>query len=184
MAHVIESTPDFAELRDWPWHWNQLTDGTLDGTRTGWENNCGPESLAECVFYITAGRFELKADEIHDQLMADNESRYTSIAELSQWCQWHGIEVEPLSGNASTLLQPKVRWAIANGKPIIVLFAANLDTLTGGHFCPVYAYNADGCWRANPWGGKSEFMTWAEFERAQLTGQALILHATRPPKEL
>ena len=50
----------------------------------------------------------------------------------------------------------------------------------GGGNTVRYAYDANGCWRANPWGGKSEYMTWDESERGQLRGQALILHATRP----
>lgn len=178
---VTECEPDFNALRPWPWRWNQLADATIDGRPD--ENadlNCGPQSLAECVYYLTCERVEFKADEIHDQVMPEGKRDVTYAEQLALWCGWHGIFAEVLTGDARTRLEPKVRWAIDNGKPIVVLFFFDLEKLTGGHWCPVYAYNTVGCWRANPLGGKSEFMTWAEFERAHLFGQALILHKTRP----
>jgi hypothetical protein len=166
-------------LTPWPTY-NQLDDWTVDadGIDENKENNCGPESIAMCLKYLTG--VELPADFIKDAIYGQAHLGYTLIPDLVKFLQRRcQIPATTHSGDGATLLQPAVRAAIDAGNPIIVLYFMALDQPNSGHFCPVIGYDEGGCTRANPWGGVLEYQKWAEFEKWQKFGNAIVLKRVR-----
>jgi hypothetical protein len=167
------------ELAPWPM-WNQMNDWTTDVDKTdeNRENNCGPESVASCLKYLTG--IELPADFIKDVMRGQAYMGYTFVSDLVKFLQEKSeIPCQVHSGDGRTQLQPVVRAAIDAGNPIIVLFFWDINLPESGHFSPVIGYQADGCTRHNVWGGKREFMPWPMFEAWQKFGTAITLKRTR-----
>lgn len=159
--------------------WNQLDDWTDDpnGDTNRW-NNCGPQSVAMVTKYATG--VELPGDFIKDVLYGEAYLGYTFTNDLARFLNTRAdIPTDVYGGDANATLRPVVVDALRQGFPVIVLYYLALDKPASGHFCPVYAFNDDGCWRANPLGGKAEFQTWAEFERWQKQGVAIVCKRKR-----
>ncbi len=166
------------QLTPW-WNWNQLNDWTADGLPD--KNrlyNCGPESVAECLKYLTG--VELPADYVKDVMYGEGYVGETDVPHMVSFLQDRcQVPCEVHSGNANTLLQPVVRKAIDNGNPIIVLFFFTLNDPSSGHFSPVVAYDETGCTRSNTWNGLQETWDWATFEKWQKLGNCVALLRTR-----
>lgn len=163
-----------------PWHlWSQNGDATWDGAADeNHFNNCGPESCAMCLDYLTG--VALPADVIHDAVAGQGFKGYTGFPQLSGFLeQYCSIPTRTYTGDGNTKLRPVVEAALKALHPVIVLFYWNLQAHTGGHFCPVTACSDNGITRANPWGGISEDMSWAAFEDGQQDGCALELLRVR-----
>jgi hypothetical protein len=159
--------------------WSQLNDWTADGRPDeNAYNNCGPESVAACLRYLTG--IELPADYIKDVMYGEKHLGYTDVPHLVQFLQAKClVPCETYSGNAATLLQPVVRRAINAGNPIIVLYFWTLSNPASGHFCPVVSYDELGCARANVWNGQMEYWNWNKFEQWQKLGIAIVLKRVR-----
>jgi hypothetical protein len=166
------------QLTPW-WNWNQLNDWTADGLPD--KNrlyNCGPESVAECLKYLTG--VELPADYIKDVMYGEGYVGETDVPHMVSFLQDRcQVPCEVHSGDANTLLQPLVRQAIDDGNPIIVLFFFTLNDPSSGHFSPVVAYDETGCTRSNTWNGLQETWDWATFEKWQKLGNCVLLLRTR-----
>lgn len=166
-------------LNPWPLY-NQLNDWTVDadGIDENRENNCGPESVAMCLKYLTG--VELPADFIKDVVRGDGYKGYTFMTDLSGFLQRRcEVRCAVHTGDATTKLEATVKAALDQSYPIIVLFFWKLEQPESGHFAPVIGYDETGCTRANPWGGVLEKMTWAEFEQWQKMGACIVLERTR-----
>ena len=165
-------------LHPWPDDWNQLDDWSTDenGDQNRY-NNCGPESLAATLKYLTG--VEMGADEIVETI-DNNHVGYTTVEQLTAWLKRYAeIETEEHYGDASTLLRPVVEGAIDNGYPVIVLFFFDINDPESGHFCPVYGYNDTGVYRHQVYGGGTEFMDWATFEAWQKLGTCFVVKRRR-----
>ena len=166
-------------LQPWPFY-NQLKDWTVDvdGVDENAKNNCGPESVAMCLKYLTG--VELPADFIKDVMKGPHYTGYTFTSDLTKFLEEKcEIPCEVHNGNAQTMLQPVVQRAIDNGYPIIVLYFWNINQPESGHWAPVIAYDSQGCSRMNPWGGVLEQWSWRKFERWQKYGHCIVLKRTR-----
>ncbi len=168
-------------LSPWPL-WSQRNDWTADGRPDeNATNNCGPESVAECLKYLTG--IELPADFIKDVMYGESHLGYTDVQHmvtfLQQKCE---VPCEVHGGDASSLLQPVVRQSITKGYPIIVLYFWKLDNPNSGHFSPVISFDEQGCTRANVWNGQLEYWNWNTFERWQKLGVCVVLKRTRSPE--
>ena len=161
-----------------PWfNWSQLRDpfpwDVLNATY-----DCGPESVAECVAYLTG--VQLEAEYIKGEMYNAQYVGYTDIVHLAGYLENKcAIPVQTYSGNAQTKLQPIVQKALSLYHPVIVLFFWDLQKLTGGHFCPVIACDEKVVTRSNPWTGATETWSWAHFEMFQQMGVALELKRKR-----
>ncbi len=165
-------------LSPWPIY-NQLDDWTVDDDKIdeNKENNCGPESVAMCLKYLTG--VELPADFIKDAIYGQKFLGYTNIPDLANFLGRRcAVPCQNVGKGDDAPLQPFVRQAIDTGNPIIVLYYAFLEQPQSGHFCPVISYDDKGCTRANPWGGVLEYQTWDVFERWQ-KGYGFILNRVR-----
>jgi len=167
-----------AELAPWP-DWNQRTDGTGDGrVSENAANDCGPESAAECIKYITG--VELQADYIKDAMYGEDYVGYSDVPHLCAFLNGRcAIPTESMAGDASTLLRPVVQKALSQGWPVIVLFFWDLSALSGGHFCPVVACDDQTMTRSNPWTGARERWSWLHFEMWQREGTAIVCRRQR-----
>lgn len=166
-------------LSPWPLY-NQLADWTVDadGVDENRENNCGPESVAMCLKYLTG--VELPADFIKDAIYGASFTGYTFMGDLARFLKKRcDLTCEIRSGQEPTL-QPIVKRAIDAGFPTIVLFFFELEKPDSGHFAPVVGYDEGGATRANPWGGKLEYMKWPDFETWQKSSNIIILNRQRP----
>lgn len=168
-------------LRPWP-KFNQLKDWTTDVDQSdeNAENNCGPESVAMCLKYLTG--VELPADFIKDVMYSPTYTGYSFDDKLSEFMEKRcAIPVKVHSGDARTRLQPIVEGAIDAGFPIIVLYFWEIKKPESGHWAPVIAYDEEGCTRLNPWGGAAETWSWAKFEAWQKLGLCIVLQRARDP---
>ena len=146
-------------LSPWP-NWSQLDDWTADGgPDENRLNNCGPESAAECLKYLTG--VELPADFIKDAMYGEAYTGYTDVGHLVDFLQRRcEVPCEIHSGDGNSKLQPVVQQAIDAGHPIVVLYYWKLEQPNSGHFCPVIAYDQNGCTRANVWNRQLETWDW------------------------
>ncbi len=166
-------------LNPWPLY-NQMNDWTVDadGVDENKENNCGPESVAMCLKYLTG--VELPADFIKDVLYGQDFTGYTFMNDLARFLQKRCDVRCDIRVGQDTDLKPVLQSAIDKGFPIIVLFFFDRAKPESGHFAPVIGYDDKGATRANPWGGKLEYMLWADFESWQKGNQCIVLQRKRP----
>jgi hypothetical protein len=181
-------------LSPWP-NWTQLNDWTADGRPDENRfNNCGPESVAECLKYLTG--IELPADYIKDVMYGEAYTGYTNIPPIVDFlqkkcavpCEVYSDDLASAMGGRSTgstpahtRLQPVVQQALDAGHPIIVLFFWKLEEPNSGHFCPIVACDEHGCTRSNVWNGQMETWSWDTFEQWQKLGSAIELKRLRAP---
>jgi hypothetical protein len=162
-----------AQLTPWQ-NWCQLRDPMPQGLpENNAANDCGEEAVAEVIWHLTG--ISLEAEYVKDEMYGADYQGYSDAAHLAGYLQDKaGIPVKTFAGDASTLLQPTVQAALAVGCPLIVLFFSDLVNLTGGHWCPVVACDDQVVTRSNPWTGQEETWSWAQFERSQSYGTALV----------
>jgi hypothetical protein len=181
-------------LTPWP-NWSQLYDWTADGRPDENRlNNCGPESVADCLKYLTG--IELPADYIKDVMYGEAYTGYTFIPPIVDFlqkkcevpCAVYSDNLASAMGGRSTgstgahaRLQPVVQQALEVGHPIIVLFFWKLEEPESGHFSPIVACDEYGCTRANVWNGQMETWSWDTFEHWQKLGSAIELQRVRAP---
>lgn len=166
-------------LNPWPLY-NQMNDWTVDadGIDENRENNCGPESVAMCLKYLTG--VELPADFIKDVLYGQDFTGYTFMNDLARFLQKRCEIRCDIRVAQDPDLKPVIQKAIDSGFPMIVLFYWDRDKPESGHFAPVIGYDDKGTTRANPSGGKLEYMKWDEFESWQKGNQCMVLQRQRP----
>lgn len=167
-----------AMLTPWPLY-DQNTDWTVDadGIDENRENNCGPESVAMCLKYLTG--IELPADFIKDALYGQNYTGYSFMNDLAGFLRKRCEVKCDIHVSQDASLQPVIQDAIDQGFPVIVLFYWRREQPESGHFAPVVGYDDKGVSRANPWGGQMEYMTWPDFEAWQKQNQCIVLRRRR-----
>ncbi|MFN8472395.1 MAG: hypothetical protein U0822_09415 [Anaerolineae bacterium] len=176
--------PALPDVQAFPTTWNQLHDPRPDQRQdTNFKHNCGPESVAECIMYLT--NIELPAGYIADVILGpdqvDVDTYNTQLAAFLH--RWSHIDVDDSNhGDAAA----GVKYAIGQGYPIIVLFYWDLAAVdrgdlanAGGHWCPVISYDDSSVTRSNPWGGITEMWTWDQFSRYQKSNVYVILKRRR-----
>ena len=179
-------------LDPWPVNWCQLNDPARDGDNVGPNgsgnnayNDCGPESVAEVVKYITG--VALDADYIKDVACGPNFVGYTNWGNLELFLNDYAeIQTgQPLVADPATVAGHIKAWINA-GHPAIALFyggaieTPNMDgPQTGGHFCCVFGYDdAGNMIISDPWTGTERTMTPAQWNWCS-QGQALACNRSR-----
>lgn len=122
----------------WP-DWGQNVDWTSDGQPDeNAKNNCLPESLAECIKYIT--KVELSADLIKDIEYGEAYTGFTDFNHstdfLKRYCELDSYQWS-YDTNNQTLWE--VWHALDKGFPIIGLFQYG-GVPSGTHHCMPYVY--------------------------------------------
>ncbi len=171
-------------IEAFPTHWNQLNDVRADHRiDTNKNHNCGPESIAECLMYLT--NVELPAGYIADVILGpDKVNVDTWNTQLADFIRnWSHIDVDDSNRGDSGAA---IRYAIDQGYPIIVLFYWDLAAVdrgdmanAGGHWCPVIAYDDHSVTRSNPWGGVKETWDWGQFNKYKQNNVYVILKRRR-----
>lgn len=142
--------------------YNQLLDPTWDGSNQNKFNNCGPASVGMCTQHLTGVR--LWDDDTLDAMLGPTYTGYTTVGQLAKFM----TERCNIPNSGPVYDQrgiERIVEAISNRHPVIVLYYFNINDHSSGHFCPVYGFDGDGVWRANPWGGSYEYQTWGTFSR-------------------
>jgi hypothetical protein len=169
------------ELSPWQF-WNQTADPARDhdvGSGPNAQNDCGPESLAMCLWYLT--NVELDADYIWDTMRPGGELGYTSIDDLQQFLQRYcsiPVDVVRVSAtwNAGSaeywLLLSHIYLALEAGHPLIGLYSFTAPNSDDGHFRAIYGMTGTGphggsggqghVLTADPATGQSRVETYAE----------------------
>lgn len=138
---------------------NQLLDPTWDGSSQNLYNNCGPSSLAMCVYHLTGVR--LWDDDILDAMNGPTFRGYTTTDQLSKYLTERCGIPNRVTYDADPTA--RIQAALYYRHPVIALFYFDIHKPASGHFCPVYGYNQEGVYRANPWGASYQFMDYTQF---------------------
>ena len=149
-------------LTPWP-YWSQLSDWTTDADKTD-ENatqNCGPESIAMCLKYLTG--VEEPADFIKDVILGQNTVGTTTAQQLASYLRHYcEIPVDILISGSQNQFTWWVWEYLHRGKPLIWLrsFAYSTDPIL--HWCPLNFMSPTQIGEADPWTGTSKKYSYAD----------------------
>ncbi|HEV3309869.1 MAG TPA: papain-like cysteine protease family protein [Chloroflexota bacterium] len=149
------------ELTPWPF-WDQLRDPMPPGIpNTNDANDCGPESVAMCLRYLTG--VSLQADYIKDVIKGANYVGYTGVPDLEAFLR---NECETRAETILTTSAANQAWwewrYLRQGKPLIGLFYGSAPGANDGHFRAVIGQTHTTAVTADPWTGQRRVETLAE----------------------
>ena len=164
-------------LSPWP-NWSQLDDWTADGgPDENRLNNCGPESAAECLKYLTG--VELPADFIKDAMYGEAYTGYTDVGHLVDFLQRRcevpvrftaEMPIRSCSRSCSRPSMPRIRsWCCITGSlssPTAATSVRSSPTIKTAAPVPTSGT------------AKLETWDWATFEKWQKFGIAIVLKRT------
>lgn len=153
--------PWHLELNPWP-YWGQLVDWTADAQPDeNRSNNCGPESLAMCLKYLTG--VELPSDYVKDVEYGEGFVGYTDTTHLERfllrYANTHSRTIQV--GSMRELLYAEWRHLLG-GRPAIGLFSFSRPGAADGHFRPVVGMDMHSVYTADPWTAKRRREGYAE----------------------
>jgi len=151
-------------LKPWPF-WSQLHDWTTDPQGdVNAQNNCGPESVAMCLRFLTG--VSLPAAFVKDVLYGESYVGYTDVPDLEKFFETYCETPATTILTTSAANQAWWEWKfLRQGKPLIGLFYGYQDAqgaLQGGHFRAVIGQTRDSVTTADPWTGAARVETVAE----------------------
>ncbi len=147
----MRNHPWHIELEPWPFY-SQLNDWSADGNDDNASYNCGPESVAMCVAYLTG--VTLPASFIKDTLYGeDYVGDTTTNGNADFLSRYTGTPTEIFScPTMENLLWTE--WSyLKKGWPLIGLFYFDSPGV-GGHFRAVIGQSEHYCITADPWTGE------------------------------
>ncbi len=155
-------------LEPWP-NWNQRYDWSPDPIRlpdTNRLNNCGPEVVAETVKYLTG--VELPAVYIKDVMYSQDFQGYTDFSHLARFFASADMPAALTMTPDPWLALRIIKAAAAHGHPTISLFYETTNyggavEGEGGHFCATVGASDWSVTRSNPWIGRQEVMSHAQW---------------------
>jgi len=159
-------------LQPWPF-WGQLTDWTADQEPDeNRVNNCGPESIAMCLKYLTG--IEMPADFIKDKILGQNATGYTTVDQLTQYlfpyCETH-TTVRTFDNMNDYLWY---EWYyLHQGAPLIGLYYFSAPGANDGHWRPVVGMTPTTVITADPWTGQArteDYTTHWQWSKGLLIG--------------
>jgi len=148
------------ELKPWPFY-SQLDDWKANLSDQNARNNCGPESVAMCLKFLTG--VELPADLIKDAIYGEGYVGYTNVPDLEaylrNYCETEAATILTTSaGN-----QAWGEWKyLKQGKPLIGLFSFSAPGANDGHFRAVIGQTRNTVTTADPWTGAKRVESIAE----------------------
>lgn len=149
--HRPRRRPWSIELQPWPFY-SQLNDWTADGNDDNASYNCGPESVAMVIAYLTG--VTLPASFIKDTLYGEGYVGDTSVNANAGFLErYAGTPCDIYScPTADNLLWTE--WSfLKEGRPLIGLFYFDAPGV-GGHFRAVIGMDEHFVYTADPWTGQ------------------------------